>query len=344
MIKMSIIILLLLNLVGCYDKPDMESNFEAYHQRIANAQNSDALEYQAVVTPTAPVRRTIAIELPRISMGLLDSYELHQCGLFNLIAEKNSSLGKVQDPFREYHYQTQFLTLLEQCLKSDLSPDIREALLLVKGLKIGQLSVYYYQLLYGSDALRTQLFPNGHKFNLWLDPTQSLQQHANALNTLDKLAPQNRLSFTFAQQKHLLDIQELLEKDPAIGQLNYTLIATTHWLKLTNQQLRNNDRVITCGKNRNTQKLTILNNVFQIYFIEKIHPYLSHLDRNYKMIEPYIAVFSPIKLSETLNKGQQVYYYPIAKHYREYREAMKQHINYWQQLFQRCDVSFGLRQ
>nr|WP_256384204.1 DUF3080 family protein [Photobacterium toruni] len=55
--------------------------------------------------------RTHALKQPiaDITIGLLNAYELRQCGLFQLIAERNSVLGKVQDKTRRLRYELLFL-------------------------------------------------------------------------------------------------------------------------------------------------------------------------------------------------------------------------------------------
>ncbi|HAS6511367.1 TPA: DUF3080 family protein, partial [Vibrio parahaemolyticus] len=101
---------LLALLSGCNGWTNPErAIFEKYHQRLANVLDVPPRELNEVSAITIPDKRALYQELPRLSLGLLESYQLRQCGLFNLIAEKNSQLGKVQDPFHDLDYQTTLL-------------------------------------------------------------------------------------------------------------------------------------------------------------------------------------------------------------------------------------------
>ncbi len=62
--------------------------FEKYNQRLANVLDVSESALDPSPAITIPDKRELFQELPRLSLGLLESYQLRQCGLFNLIAEK----------------------------------------------------------------------------------------------------------------------------------------------------------------------------------------------------------------------------------------------------------------
>ncbi|MFX3791464.1 DUF3080 family protein, partial [Streptococcus suis] len=84
---------------------------------------------------------------PTLSIGLIDSYQLRQCGLFNLIAERNSVLGKVADQFRNYDYQVALLAGVGKCLSSnELDPEIVELLKEIEQQKLAQFPLHQWNL------------------------------------------------------------------------------------------------------------------------------------------------------------------------------------------------------
>ncbi|MDP2543107.1 DUF3080 family protein [Photobacterium damselae subsp. piscicida] len=93
--------------------------FSTYAQRLANVPET-SFDEQTVNTHLDiipyPDNRDIYQTIPDIRIGLLDAYELRQCGLFHLIAERNSVLGKVQDKTRQLQYEILFLQGLRTCL------------------------------------------------------------------------------------------------------------------------------------------------------------------------------------------------------------------------------------
>lgn len=87
-----------------------------YQQRLANVLEITPADTPPLNLPTYPDTRSLKQPVADIRMGLLDAYELRQCGLFQLIAERNSVLGKVQDQTRQLRYELLFLKQLSHCL------------------------------------------------------------------------------------------------------------------------------------------------------------------------------------------------------------------------------------
>ncbi len=113
-------------LTGCFDDGP-QNYFDDYQTKIANVQDADEIQEDWELE-SLPRKQTF-IEVPSLSIGLIDSYQLRQCGLFNLIAERNSILGKIADEFRNYDYQVALLEGVGKCLSNnELDPEIVELL------------------------------------------------------------------------------------------------------------------------------------------------------------------------------------------------------------------------
>ncbi len=112
-------------LTGCNDLFNPEqAMLDKYHQRLANVIEVSSTEIEPLPAITIAPRRDLFHPLPRLTLGLLESYQLRQCGLFNLLADKNSQLGKVQDAFHDLDYQTSLLRTLNSCLSEfEISDD-----------------------------------------------------------------------------------------------------------------------------------------------------------------------------------------------------------------------------
>ncbi|EOX4278642.1 DUF3080 family protein, partial [Vibrio cholerae] len=107
--RLSVVLAALLLLTGCEPRLAIDADFDRYLSRIANVQQREALSPPAMVAQSLPEKRELLIAIAPVTISLLDSYELRQCGVFELIAERNSILGKVQDEFREWDYQIALL-------------------------------------------------------------------------------------------------------------------------------------------------------------------------------------------------------------------------------------------
>ncbi|MDF4805277.1 DUF3080 family protein, partial [Vibrio parahaemolyticus] len=155
----SILLFLILILNGCDNWFNPENAmFDKYHQRVANVLDVPAIPIELQSTVTIPAKRVLFEPLPRLSIGLLESYQLRQCGLFNLLAEKNSQLGKVQDAFHDFDYQTALLRVINRCLSEfPLSDEERATLTELYSTKWQHLDIHLDNLLLVSDAMQKQL-------------------------------------------------------------------------------------------------------------------------------------------------------------------------------------------
>ncbi|MDG2560683.1 DUF3080 family protein, partial [Vibrio parahaemolyticus] len=73
----SILLFLILILNGCDNWFNPENAmFDKYHQRVANVLDVPAIPIELQSTVTIPAKRVLFEPLPRLSIGLLESYQL----------------------------------------------------------------------------------------------------------------------------------------------------------------------------------------------------------------------------------------------------------------------------
>lgn len=315
-------------LVGCEPLSTIEDDFSDYLSRIANVQQQDALPSPLFNAQSLPEKRDLLIAIEPLTMGLLDSYELRQCGLFTLIAERNSILGKVQDEFREWDYQVALLAGIEHCLNgAQLNAELQQQLLSIQKIKQQQLPSHWHNLLYTSVTMRSQL--SGSQ---WYDEQWDSSELILALEQLNTIEQQVRLGLAI-DPISLSSQQEVLEKQRVIGNLKFSLDRATAWLTALTQQLENHDQSIICGTHRDTTKLKYLRNVFQSQYVEKIQPYLALLDGVYYHFSPKLRMFE-----------QSDSPFSIQASHQNFRSAIQVHAQYWQRLFKRCNLVVGQHQ
>ncbi|MGD8118701.1 DUF3080 domain-containing protein [Vibrio sp. TRT 29B02] len=298
--------------------------FDDYLTRVVRVQNAPQVESTLEDYVNLPRKRDLYIEIPSISIGLLDSYQLRQCGLFNLIAERNSVLGKVADEFRNYDYQNALLDGLSRCINSpQLDPELQQVLAEIGAHKRAQLALHQWNLLFTSEAMQKQL-----QGSQWLEANlgQTVSEVNEALTRLN-------LAFHQSEEK-TIDVQETLEKNNIVGNLNYSLVMATSKLNLVTLQLTEYDHSVLCQPNRNTTKYQYLNNVFEQQYVAKVQPYMAQLDRYYQNLSANLTLFAP-------QPDIHNYVYPLAQNHQAFRLAIRRHVDYWQQLFKRCGRQLG---
>ncbi|NOJ18168.1 DUF3080 domain-containing protein [Vibrio jasicida] len=320
-------------LSGCNDWFNPEKAvFEKYNQRLANVLDTSQSELEASPAVTIPDKRELFQELPRLSLGLLESYQLRQCGLFNLLAEKNSQLGKVQDAFYDFDYQTNLLRTLNGCLSDyPLSDEENTKLNGLYDQKWHHLTVHLDNMLLTSDAMRKQL--TGSE---WL-PLESKDQVAHvrdAFLALDEMYQTPYRTLSRLPDVTIVNYQEEIEKTRLVGRLYYTLIDATHWLEQTTHMLEANQDKIICGANRDTTQFRYLRNVFQTIYVAEVQPYMAYVDSTYQQLDGGLSLVEKRMQAHGANYG-------IEKAHDQFREETMKHVQFWKNLFKRCGVKIG---
>lgn len=331
---MRLTLLFFISLVtGCSDLLNPEqAMMEKYHERLANVLGVSSAEITPLPPVTIPARRDFFQPLPRLSLGLLESYQLRQCGLFNLVAAKNSQLGKVQDAFHDLDYQISLLRTLNSCLTNFSLSDIeRTKLEQIYAQKWHHLQRHLDNLLLTSSAMQKQLTASD-----WLDikSKNQIAPVSDVFNTLNELYDIPYQAVSRLPNVNLVDHQEEIEKSRLVGRLYYSLASTTLWLSETTRMLESNQSIILCGKNRDTTQFRYLNNVFQLIYVKEVQPYLAYLDSTYQRLN------AGIELIETRMDLHGETYGLIEVH-STFRKKTLEHVKFWQGLFKRCNVSVG---
>ncbi|NAZ95710.1 DUF3080 domain-containing protein [Vibrio toranzoniae] len=324
LLRRSPLVLLTVGLGGCFGE-DPGDLFDDYQTKITRVQEADEIkenwEFESL-----PRKRALLLDVPSLSIGLIDSYQLRQCGLFNLIAERNSVLGKVADEFRNYDYQVDLLEGVGQCLaNNELDPEIVELLKEIEQQKLAQFPLHQWNLIYASDAMQSQM-----RGSQWLraDIGDQVRQTNDALEHI------NQALNTSLVSGKTTEVQEVLEKSSTLGDLYYSLARASVELDTITKQLTTFDANIICGKQRDTTKFRYLNNVFEQQYIDKVQPYMAQLDGYYQQLASQLVMFDA-------QPELHSYYFPIRDTHQAFRASTRRHVDYWQQLFKRCGRKVG---
>ncbi|MEZ9340792.1 DUF3080 domain-containing protein [Vibrio splendidus] len=324
LVKHSTLFCLTVMIAGCFsDGPG--DLFDDYQTKIARVQGADEIKDEWEFE-NLPRKRELLIDVPSLSIGLIDSYQLRQCGLFNLIAERNSVLGKVADEFRNYDYQVALLAGVGKCLSnSELDPEIVKLLKEIEQQKLAQFPLHQWNLIYASEAMQSQM-----RGSQWLraDIGDQVRQTSSALEHLNQALASPLIS------SKTTEVQEVLDKSPTLGDLHYSLTRASAELDTITKQLTTYDANIICGKQRDTTKFRYLNNVFEQQYIGKVQPYMAQLDGYYQQLATQLGMFDA-------QPDLHSYYFPIKDAHHAFRSSTRRHVDYWQQLFKRCGRKVG---
>ncbi|AUI87379.1 hypothetical protein BS333_06140 [Vibrio azureus] len=327
---MSFLLLVIIFLSGCDSSSTAkERDFEKYHQRLSNVLE---VPYSSIDEPSAvtiPPKRSLYQPLPRLSLGLLESYQLRQCGLFDLVAQKNSQLGKVQDAFYDFEYQINLLKILNSCLSEPgISEQDRNTLTELNQQKWQHLSIHLDNLVFTSVSMRKQLTASQW---LVLEGDVDTMLIKQGLNTLKSYYQTPVFKTSQLPEDNIVEFQEHFEKSRLIGKLYYSLQSSSLWLEHTTNMLETNRPLIFCQPKRDKTRFLYLNNVFNSIYVKEIQPYLAYLDSTYWELSDGIDM---IEKRISLLEGR----YNLSQTHQQFRQATLKHAQFWQRLFKECGI------
>ncbi|UXI00070.1 DUF3080 domain-containing protein [Photobacterium sp. TY1-4] len=337
------VLLLCFALFGC-ERNSSEASFEIYQQRLASVLEVPTPAAPKTQTPPLPDIRDLLLPIEEIRIGLLDAYELRKCGLFQLIAERNSTLGKLQDKTRQMRYELLFMDGLEYCLStlpedSELRPQLEQ----FHALKRRQLPHYLWNMLTTGEEWRRQLNLFTHAFPL--DSFPGATENQEAMRYLQHIHQRIIREETLPpkQAEGLLHHQAAIHTFRYFGQLVYSMARASDWLNTTTRLLEAHESAVICGANRNQQQAEYLSNVFYRFFAADLQPYLTELDSQYQQIQgPLRTLLNPP--TELGPRFAPYYdYYVAGQLYQDYRQAILNHVRFWQRTFKRCQIKVGLQ-
>ena len=186
---LSFVLILSLSLLlsGC-SRDTPEAMLDNYLYRLSNTLDlPQPKTYEPKVRLQFPAKRQRILNTIEIREGLLDVLKLERCNLLPLIAQRNSSLGKVATPSVKLGYELEFFSLLNQCRRtlnqeSDVDTELLTRINEIYTIKRNNLAAELWNGIYTSEAIELNF--SLRQSPLPLQDNGSPQQSLKALQTL----------------------------------------------------------------------------------------------------------------------------------------------------------------
>ena len=332
LITLSTTTLIILILAGCSKAPS-EINLD-YHAR---------LNTQLTLPKLTPYQDSKKLVVPTFSnidastIGILQLNKLQHCQLGQLIAERNSQLGKVSGPSSEFVYNVRFIQMVPNCIATLNDAELTKQLNEVKQQKADLLFTYWEKMLFLDKQLASLYLPVSYSL---LDVNQTQKQHT--LNTLHYLASVK--SALINQEFNQINTAELeahlatLFKNSYLPSLLRALYEQIFILQQQNKALESVSFSDICKTGHNNQSATVLTNIFSKFYGSNIQGYHNDLLQEYMQVKPAL-------LDLWQNQYHQPYKSDLKIHPLSLDNSLKQysvtHVIWWQQLYKRCNIQPG---
>jgi len=254
-----------------------------YDLRVRNALELDAPEAYRHSFPTYPRRRDLRLELSDLRIGLLDLVSLERCGLEELVAERNSVLGKVMQPSQQLLYEHRLLGRARDCVDTlrahpQLDEELLETLSEVVDAKERDLPRIYWNATFSSQEMAEHFSLAVELLPLQLEADPQAQQEA--LYYLRDLHAGLGYSATEVVSEELEGHLFQLNNGHYGGRMLRSLDALSYYLTdvadvLTQRQA---ERPL-CPQGVPTPRAEVLQTIFLKFYSGQVQPYMARVHR-----------------------------------------------------------------
>lgn len=337
---------LLFLLPACTFKSPLESNITTYKDRLLNVLNvsSADLTVSDDFAASFPARTSMLVDVPQIDMNLREFYGIENCPIKQLIAQRNTALGKIHLPSQRFKYEVEVINTLQTCYQRLVNDAKRDASLAKEKALIGE---WLSSKKASYDANWANLITQSEEIYLSLnnpatilngDDSDSLNAALIDLNYL--------LSLNNEASSNLVNNQDLTNLEAHLQSMQQHRFYSRLWksMELVDSEMALLNTILIaylpefqCHSVSNKAKFDILRNVFSKYFIQGVQPIASALNNYQYQLQPLIKRLSehpdlPQTLKKELKNKNET-------RFSIYQQTLKNHIDIWQQFFARCSVS-----
>ena len=338
-------------LLSACNKQEGPAMLEDYASRMSNVLEVDIqLELSAAAqqVPALPSMRDRLLPTVELREGVIDVWDFRQCGMISIIAERNSSLGKVMLPSQKMTYEIWFFQALQDCrarvyaviARDQAQQAFIERLENIYIIKRQNLSAELWNGIYTSDEISAQFIIKQKTLAL-KEEVGSVQRALEKFLALAKLSEQE-IIITPAWLEDIEDYYFAMHSNHFGARLLATLPMVTRTLDKTAEAI--NIRLAQkpfCPAGHQPPRANILLNVFQRYYVDRILPYMAMIQRDGK---PWLQRHDEIMTLLPAPAAMQLYHQQVVSLsdddglWQRWQRAIRRHTKAWQAILGQCGM------
>ena len=343
-------------LQGCFGAPSIDDTMDEYNTRLSRvldkpltqeASPDSTLVASNIALPshTYPTLAELGNNVNPLNINIREFYAIQDCELGRIVAERNTALGKTQLPSQRLQYEHRLLNVLANCearLQAADNP-IASTVAEWRKQKQAQYQSVWANVVQTSTEMKLGLSMAGAP--LQASENKDAKATVNALNFINGLAEtlkQKNAVDTYVEAStnnngELEQQLQIIASSRLPAKLWQTQAILNNRLAFLNQVLAPALNNVKCENGIDSDKATILRNVFYLYFIEEIQPIASTLNNYHYQLQPLweqwagnTALSAPFKARIRTH---------AVDNFTQYSATMKAHVTLWQNFLGRCNLS-----
>jgi len=308
---------------------------EAYTDRLSTFTGISVNKPQIDASLMAPKKSELQKPVEQVSINLREFYAYKQCALNQLIAERNTALGKMQQPSSRYLYERSLIDELAACRvvleASEQSADEKSKLIAKlsewQSVKERTLPAVWANFISQSDEIYSSM-TQAQDF-IAAAPSDNFQATRQAWQFLATSFESQTLNST-TLENHLKE----LENARLLARMRRTQSYISAQLDATSPLLEEYLQQNQCSDRKQEEDIKVMRNIFSLLFADKIQPLAAELNKYHYQLSPLLEqLVSTSFLPGALNDYIQL---QLGIKHERYKQSMQRHIKLWQEIFARC--------
>lgn len=325
------------SLFACTDNPGLTEHADAFHQRLSTLLK---LPEKRIETPKPeaqyPRKRDLAVPVERTSLSLLQGLSLSYCEVGQLIAENNSSLGRLKDGFNKYYADLKMVSALKACIDHPESSDIQNKLETALAQKESQLDASLANAFAYDEAFRKAL-------SVGSSPLQRIHvtEYNYAVNALERFT---RILERWNYSKEPDALDEMSKMLGRLTRSNYlpglfrTMLDYSHKLDHITAQLPNLTKAGGCLSDPKPERAMKMRNLFNEVYIKVMQKDLAELIEQHQRLLTTLDTLQSIAPQPSLKK----YIQELTSLSKKLTDSSVEFVRPWQKFFDECEFTPGV--
>lgn len=331
-VKLNFILIFLLLCVACSKHDQIEKDITAYKKRLQSFTGLSIDEQANKYDLSAPKKKSMQTEIEATFIALREFYAFKNCELNTLVAQRNTALGKTQLPSTRFVYEKTLIKQLSLCKEELIGNQTKPQEQLIQKLdlwlaiKQAQLPLVWSNMLTQSEESYLHLsqsrgFISGTGADNLFETRQAWRYLASALN--------EDIDSEILEQ-HLFN----LEQSRLMAKIWQTQQLIIRELPLIDKLLSDFINQNTCQTLRQKEDIKIMQNIFTLFFAQKIQQVGGELNRYHYQLQPILhGIANHPNIAASLQSYLQFH---LTQEHERYRKSMQNHISLWQEIFALC--------
>jgi hypothetical protein len=313
----------------------VNDDISEYSERLGRVLDTGLITAEVQPAIAYPQRELLLSAPAQLDINLTRFYQLQQCELGNLVAERNTALGKIQHYSQRLVYERQLLAALADCItfvSQQNDETASELLAAMENWYVAKQAAYpehWSNMLVLSDETRSA-FSRPQPAQLFTD-TLDIAGQLTLFRQLDSyLSPGADTEASLEEQLQGIGATRL---PASVWQAQHQIATRLPTLTAQLDPLLANT---ACPDGSATAQANILRNVFYLFFIERIQPLGGHInDFNYQ----FAPLLNKWREEAALPESFRAFLTAQQARFNAYQQAMQDHVKLWQRFLGRCHLS-----